>query len=414
MANAKRLRETLLNRSKAAIESGRSAAPGVGDQSGAVWLPVSEVAPDPDQPRTHYDDDAMRQLCESIKAIGQIEPIVVQPLRPNERSDDPARRYRCLSGHRRLRAHAVLGLSEIKATVVRDELSPAERFAQEVASNEAREDHTDFDRARFMAVLFATALGLDEAIEDASARLDRVRYLVNRAFNELDRGGKFGAESKKTVAACEEALRSIGERRNLRWFHRWGLPLLALEGAPRDVAAEGLDARRTLAVAPLATRPSGDDLVRRVAALARERQIPHREFAASVRELVAAVDRAGARSVEAQSILSRLAGLGETDDGSPLKETRAATQPTSRAAGKGTSGGTHVLRERAESLSQRWALVGAAHGSRRGAASVLDLVDRFADSHPKRVARLLDRLDHADRELRELLDRDATPPKRRR
>ncbi len=80
MAN-KKLKDALLQNSKAAVTSGRSATAGVSDQTGFVWLPLAEIQPDPEQPRTHIDEAALRQLAESIRALGQIEPILVQPLR---------------------------------------------------------------------------------------------------------------------------------------------------------------------------------------------------------------------------------------------------------------------------------------------------------------------------------------------
>ena len=55
MANSKRLRDALLSSSVDAMQAGRGAVSGVAHQMGAVWLPVREIMPDRDQPRTHYD-----------------------------------------------------------------------------------------------------------------------------------------------------------------------------------------------------------------------------------------------------------------------------------------------------------------------------------------------------------------------
>jgi ParB/RepB/Spo0J family partition protein len=388
MANTKQLRDALLGRSKDAIHSGRSATPGVADQSGAVWLPVADVAPDPDQPRTHYDEEAMRQLCESIQAVGQIEPILVQPLRAAERQATPDRKYRCLSGHRRLRAHELLGLDEIKATIVRDELSPADRFMQEVASNEAREDHTDFDRARFMGVLFANSLG-------GGADADRVKRLVNRAFNELDRTGRHSAESAAVVEKFEAALKAVGERRNLRWFHRWGLPLLALKGAAREVAVDGLDARRALALAPLAGRD--DALLRRFAAAARERQIPHRDFAAGVRSATDLLDAGTATPERVDRILAGLAG----EDAPPESGGPAARPKEGKQAAAAKRATPRALRERAAALAGRWSV---RLGDRRRAVPLDEAIAELAARDPRALERFVDAMERADRALVALLE----------
>lgn len=391
MANTKNLRDALLGRSKAAIDAGRSSAPGVADQSGAVWLPLAEIAPDPDQPRTHYDEAAMRQLCDSIKAVGQIEPILVQPLRATERATTSDRRFRCLSGHRRLRAHELLGLTEIKATVVREELSPSERLMHEVAANEAREDHTDFDRARFMATLFANALG-DAAPAGEPARSEHVKRLVNRAFNEHDRAGGFTTESGAFVAAFEEALRAVGERRNLRWFHRWGLPLLALKGAAREVAMDGLDARRSLALAPLAGRD--DALVRRLATAARAHHVAHRDFAAAVRRAISLVESNSASPERVDRLLADLVGA---DDEAATPATASA-----RRAGRSTDA-TPALGARAAALADRWSV--RVRGSRAKAAPLDSLVAELADRDPRALERFVDAVERADRLLAKLVNR---------
>jgi ParB/RepB/Spo0J family partition protein len=391
MANTKNLRDALLGRSKAAIDAGRSAAPGVADQSGAVWLPLAEIAPDPDQPRTHYDEAAMRQLCDSIRAVGQIEPILVQPLRAADRVDAPDRRFRCISGHRRLRAHELLGLTEIKATVVREELSPSERLMHEVAANEAREDHTDFDRARFMATLFANALG-DAAPASEPARFEHVKRLINRAFNEHDRTGRFTAHSGELVTTFEEALKAVGERRNLRWFHRWGLPLLALKGAAREVAMDGLDARRALALAPLAGRD--DAHVRRLATAARVHRVAHREFAAAVRRAVGLVESNSASPERVDRLLADLAGSDE--------ETGMPAAPAGRRAGKSTEDAPAIA-ERVAALAARWSV--RAPGARGKAIPLDALVAGLGERDRRALERFVDAVERADRLLAKLTDK---------
>lgn len=420
MANSKRLRDALLQNSKQAVQSGRSAAAGVSEQSGAVWLPVAEILPDPDQPRTAVDDATLARLVESIRALGQIEPILVEPLRAAERvGDAEAKRYRCLSGHRRLRAHELLGLAEIKATIVRDRLKPSERFMHEIASNEAREDHTDFDRARFLASVFAERLGLAEEAAASGEALERVKYLVNRAFNELDRTGALGAESGQIVRACEEALRALGERRNLRWFHRWGLPLLALRGAAREAAVGGLDARRALTLAQLAPRGSAgrkgasaarEGLIAELAAIVRRGPIGHRDLAGAVREISRLAEAEGESAPRVRSIVAALArDAEEAEKGSDAAERSARqTRRSGKSGGPASAGaGLAELRERTAALSARWSVTlpdsgRAAKGARR-ATPIDELLAGAPESERRRADRLVRALERADRELAALL-----------
>lgn len=70
---------------------------------------VGNVAPNPKQPRTHFDDDALEELANSIKVLGVIQPITVK------REDGG--RYTIVSGERRWRASQLAGLDTIPAYI---------------------------------------------------------------------------------------------------------------------------------------------------------------------------------------------------------------------------------------------------------------------------------------------------------
>lgn len=404
MAN-KKLKDALLRNSKAAVTSGRSATAGVADQTGFVWLPLSEIQPDPEQPRTHIDEAALRQLTESIRALGQIEPILVQPLRAEDVAPGEPFRYRCMSGHRRLRALEELGIDEVKAVVVRDPLAPNERLMHEIASNEARQDHTDFDRAFFLTTVFAEKLGYSG--DDAA---DRVKYAVNRAFNEQDRSGSLSEESAAMVAACEEALAALGERRNLRWYHRWGLPVMALDGMARDVALRGLDARRALTVAQMAARRNGntnhglrEGVIAQVGAIALTESVPNRFLSTAVKDLNALLSLAAPDVDAIDAVLKRLM---RSDDGADDLE-EPGEQPAAKPKPKRTAPRVPVaaaavsaleLAERARKLAERWSL-----GPEAGGGGLVGLIERMPAEERHRADRFLDRLERADRELVRLL-----------
>lgn len=76
-------------------------------------IPVADIRPNPRQPRTVFDPDALAELVESIREVGLLQPIVVRPL-----SEDA---YELVMGERRLRASQQAGLSTIPAIVRRTE-----------------------------------------------------------------------------------------------------------------------------------------------------------------------------------------------------------------------------------------------------------------------------------------------------
>jgi len=103
----------------------QSTAPG----PGPVCLPLADVQPDPDQHRRYFDDQALKDLAESIKTVGQLEPVVV--IRENGH-------FRLVAGERRWRACGLAQLPTILANVV--DLSPVQIALVQATENIARQD----------------------------------------------------------------------------------------------------------------------------------------------------------------------------------------------------------------------------------------------------------------------------------
>ncbi len=73
-----------------------------------VEIPIEDIYPNANQPRTHFDEKALQELAESIKVLGIIQPITV---RKN------GAKFEIISGERRYRASKMAGLKEIPAYV---------------------------------------------------------------------------------------------------------------------------------------------------------------------------------------------------------------------------------------------------------------------------------------------------------
>jgi ParB family chromosome partitioning protein len=90
-----------------------SAADGDQAVAGARFaeVPVERIAPNPSQPRTHFDAEALAELVTSIREVGLLQPVVVRQTGPET--------YELVMGERRLRAAKEAGLERIPA-IVRD------------------------------------------------------------------------------------------------------------------------------------------------------------------------------------------------------------------------------------------------------------------------------------------------------
>ncbi|MDD2450771.1 ParB/RepB/Spo0J family partition protein [Sulfurovum sp.] len=71
-------------------------------------IEVASISPNPFQPRKHFDEQALRELSESIKEHGLLQPIVVI-----EKDDG----YMLIAGERRLRAHKLADIPTVKAVI---------------------------------------------------------------------------------------------------------------------------------------------------------------------------------------------------------------------------------------------------------------------------------------------------------
>ncbi|URW75284.1 ParB/RepB/Spo0J family partition protein [Sphingomonas donggukensis] len=110
--------------------------------SGLRMLPVSALAPHPDQPRRHFDEDALEELARSIAQRGLIQPIVVRP---------HGHDYQIVAGERRWRAAQRARLHEVPVVV--RELDDAETMEIALVENIQRADLNAIEEAEAYARL---------------------------------------------------------------------------------------------------------------------------------------------------------------------------------------------------------------------------------------------------------------------
>jgi len=158
-----------------------------GTQNGTADLYLHEVYPNPDQPRKHFDPVSLRELAESIKSKGLMQPIVVV-----RRSDG----YMIISGERRYRAHQINASITIRAIVTdRDDLSIDEMALIE---NIQRDDLTDYEIA--MAIVRLWESGQYEQKTQLAQAIAKPLSYVSKAFAcvNLDETIKSDIEENKS------------------------------------------------------------------------------------------------------------------------------------------------------------------------------------------------------------------------
>jgi len=127
-------------------------------------LPIRLIDPNREQPRRSFDEEALKELAQSIRAVGVLQPIIVKP---------DGERYTIIAGERRYRASRLAEMDEIPA-IVRD-WDEQKRLEAALIENLQRDDLNPVEEAMGVKRLMEEA-GLTQ--EKAAERLGKSRPAV--------------------------------------------------------------------------------------------------------------------------------------------------------------------------------------------------------------------------------------------
>jgi ParB family chromosome partitioning protein len=155
---------------------------GSGDINGNAvrHIGIDTIERSPFQPRTDFDPGQLRELADSIKQRGVIQPLLVRPLKTVALQGDGGRRYELIAGERRWRAAREAGLTTIPAFV--REASDQEVLEIALIENLQREDLNAIEEARAYDQL-ATQFTLTQ--EQIAQKVGRSRAAVANSMRLL-------------------------------------------------------------------------------------------------------------------------------------------------------------------------------------------------------------------------------------
>ena len=137
-----------------------------------VQLPLSDIDVNINQPRKNFDDKALKELSDSIKVHGVIQPIIVVKM---------GERYMIIAGERRYRASKLAGLTSIPAIV--KNYTKSEIAEVSLLENLQREDLNPMECARAMKKLMEDFGWTQEKVAD---RLGKSRPVVANTIRLLN------------------------------------------------------------------------------------------------------------------------------------------------------------------------------------------------------------------------------------
>lgn len=110
-------------------------------------IEIEKIKPNPYQPRRDFDENALRDLSESIRQYGVLQPLTVSRQEVIQEDGGMVTEYELVAGERRLRASKLAGLSYVPA-VIRHGDDNLMKLELAIIENLQREDLNSIDRAR--------------------------------------------------------------------------------------------------------------------------------------------------------------------------------------------------------------------------------------------------------------------------
>lgn len=164
-------------------------------------VPTSSITPNPNQPRVHFDEDALNDLANSIREIGVLQPLLVREL--------SAGKYELIAGERRWRAAQRAKLTEVPVVV--REINQLGSVEQALVENLHRENLTALEEASAYQQL-VDDFGLTH--EKVAKRVGKSRAAVSNALRLLQlpasiqgylADGRLDAGHARALLGCKDS-----------------------------------------------------------------------------------------------------------------------------------------------------------------------------------------------------------------
>ena len=152
------------------------------ESNSIFWIEVEKVVPNPFQPRREFDEAKLKELSESIRMYGVLQPLVVTRREIIREDGTFSTEYELIAGERRLRASKLAGLTQVPVIIRTGEESELMKLELAIIENLQREDLNPVDRALAFRQL-ADSFGLSHA--EVARKVGRSREYVSNSIRLL-------------------------------------------------------------------------------------------------------------------------------------------------------------------------------------------------------------------------------------
>lgn len=177
------------------------------------WIDVDKIKPNPFQPRREFEQDKLKDLSDSIKMYGVLQPLVVSRVEHEKEDGGMVTEYELIAGERRLRASKLAGLAQVPV-VIRVGDDNMTKLELAIIENLQREDLNPVERARAFQKL-----------------VDQFGFTHGQVGQKVGKSREYVSNTIRILMLPEEMLNALSEGKMTEGHTR---PLMMLVDRPEE------------------------------------------------------------------------------------------------------------------------------------------------------------------------------------
>ncbi|HEX7724656.1 MAG TPA: ParB/RepB/Spo0J family partition protein [Candidatus Paceibacterota bacterium] len=178
------------------------------------WVELEKIAPNPYQPRREFDQHALKDLADSIRMYGVLQPLTVTRKEVYHETGGMSVEYELISGERRLRASKLAGLAQVPVLIRTGQDDGLAKLELAILENLQREDLNAVDRAR----------SFERLAKEFNLKQQQIADKVNKSR-------EYVSNSMRILALPDEILNALQDGKISEGHTR---PLLMLTDRPEE------------------------------------------------------------------------------------------------------------------------------------------------------------------------------------
>ncbi len=178
------------------------------------WVPVEKIKPNPYQPRRDFDEAKLRDLADSIRQYGVLQPLVVTRREVEKPDGGLIAEYELIAGERRLRASKLAGIAQVPVLIRSVEDDAKMKLELAIIENLQREDLNPVDRAKAFARL-----------------VEEFGFKHNQIAHKIGKSREYVSNTMRILTLPEDILQALSEGKISEGHTR---PLMMLDTRPEE------------------------------------------------------------------------------------------------------------------------------------------------------------------------------------